>query len=47
MSDQNRPPLFDERNRIFWQAARRFLIWLLRELDKWYGWNTEPSIMKK
>lgn len=41
----DRPTIFDERNRAFWEALRRFLIWLLRELDKWYGWSTDPSIM--
>lgn len=36
----NRPPIFDERNRLVWEAARRFMIFLLKELDKYYGWNT-------
>lgn len=40
-----RPTIFDERNRPFWDALRRFLIWLLRELDKWYGWNTDANIL--
>lgn len=44
MSDE-RPAIFHESNRPFWDALRRFLIWLLRELDKWYGWKTDPSIM--
>jgi hypothetical protein len=35
-----RPPIFDEGNRAFWDAMRRLLIWVLRELDKWYGWKT-------
>ena len=41
----NRPPIFDERNRAVWEAARRFLIYLLRELDKWYGWKTDPKLL--
>lgn len=45
--ETSRPPIFDERNRPFWEAARRFLIWLLRELDKWYGWKTDPHIIKE
>lgn len=45
-TEPSRPPIFDERNRPFWDALRRFLIWLLRELDKWYGWNTDPSILR-
>ena len=37
---EERPPIFDERNRKIWEAVRRLLIYLLRELDTWYGWNT-------
>lgn len=37
---EDRPGLFHENNRTFWSFARRFLIYLLRELDKWYGWRT-------
>lgn len=40
MNDDSRPPIFDEKNKVFWDALRRFLIWLLKELDKWYGWKT-------
>jgi hypothetical protein len=34
------PAIFQESNREFWGIARRFLIYLLRELDKAYGWKT-------
>lgn len=37
---QERPPIFDERNRPFWDQIRRLLIWLLKQLDQWYGWRT-------
>lgn len=37
---EERPPIFDERNRRVWEVARRVMIYLLKELDKWYGWNT-------
>ena len=40
MTDQDRPPIFDERNRAVWDQVRRLLIWLLRQLDHWYGWKT-------
>jgi hypothetical protein len=35
-----RPPIFDERNRAVWDAVRRLMIYILKELDKWYGWKT-------
>jgi hypothetical protein len=35
-----RPPIFDERNRAVWDAVRRLLIFILKELDRWYGWQT-------
>jgi hypothetical protein len=35
-----RPPIFCEENRVFWELLRRAVIALLRELDKWYGWQT-------
>ena len=37
---EDRPPIFDERNRPFWELVRRLLIAVLRELDKYYGWKT-------
>jgi hypothetical protein len=40
MSQTERPAIFCEGNRVFWDIARRFMIALLRELDKWYGWRT-------
>ena len=40
MTDQDRPPIFDERNRAVWDQVRRLLIWLLRQLDHLYGWKT-------
>jgi hypothetical protein len=39
-TETNRPPLFDERNRRVWEQVRRLLIFILRELDEAYGWNT-------
>lgn len=39
-ADTDRPPIFAEGNRIFWDAARRFMIAILRQLDRWYGWTT-------
>lgn len=35
-----RPALFCESNRRIWDIVRRFMIQLLRELDKAYGWDT-------
>jgi hypothetical protein len=35
-----RPSIFDEGNRAVWDQVRRLLIWLLKQLDKWYGWRT-------
>jgi len=32
--------IFCEDNKRFWIGVRRFLIWLLRELDQAYGWDT-------
>lgn len=32
--------LFHEANRPFWDALRKFLVYLLIELDKAYGWRT-------
>lgn len=37
---EERPPIFDERNRPVWDQVRRLLIWILRQLDHWYGWRT-------
>lgn len=37
---ENRPPIFDERNRRVWEAVRRLMLVLLKEMDRWYGWNT-------
>lgn len=34
------PPLFCPENRSVWDIVRRLLIWLLRELDKAYGYQT-------
>lgn len=39
----DRPPIFDPHNRLFWEAGRRFMIYLLKELDRWYGWKTFPD----
>lgn len=38
--DPNRPPIFDERNRHVWEAVRRLMLVLLKEMDRWYGWDT-------
>jgi len=38
--ESSRPPIFDERNRPVWDAVRRLMIYILRELDRWYGWST-------
>ena len=38
-----RPPIFDERNRELWEMVRKLLIYVLRQLDKWYGWRTFGS----
>jgi hypothetical protein len=35
-----RPIFFDDSNREFWMIIRRLLIYILHELDKWYGFNT-------
>lgn len=40
---EERPSIFAPNNRPFWDALRRFLIWLLKELDKWYGYTTFRS----
>jgi len=39
-NNKDRPSLFSEENKTFWDIARRFMIYLLRELDHWYGWKT-------
>jgi len=33
-------PLFCRENKMIWSIVRRFLIYLLRELDRAYGWET-------
>jgi hypothetical protein len=36
-----RPPaIFSEDNRLFWEIVRRFMINLIRALDRAYGWDT-------
>lgn len=35
-----RPAIFHESNRAVWDAVRRLMIFILRELDKWYGWQS-------
>lgn len=39
--------MFDERNRVFWDQVRRLLIWLLKQLDQWYGWKTFEKDIKQ
>ena len=34
------PAIFHESNRTFWTIVRRLMIYLLKELDKAYGWRT-------
>jgi hypothetical protein len=36
----NRPIIFEESNREIWSVIRRLLIYILHELDKWYGYKT-------
>jgi len=38
--DKERPIIYAENNRLFWDIVRRFIIMLLKQLDKWYGWST-------
>lgn len=35
-----RPPIYCEENREYWDLERRRMIAQLRNLDKWYGWQT-------
>jgi len=42
VSDQ-RPPIYDERNRFFWMAVRRLLLAILADLERWYGFNANEK----
>jgi hypothetical protein len=35
-----RPALFEESNREIWLIVRRFMIYILYQIDRWYGTKT-------
>lgn len=36
MTNDERPPIFDERNRSWWLLVRRALLMVVREIERWY-----------